>query len=88
MKHKLYARPRQSCKDCYVLYTWVALCSMLSKSTVCLFCFVFVTMFRRQADRNGDGKISPEEFMVIATKFPNILFPASKYTSKLRKIMK
>merc|ERR1711937_148747 len=42
----------------------------------------------RQADQNGDGKISPEEFMTIATKFPNILFPATTFTTLMRKIMK
>ena len=49
---------------------------------ICVFCF------RRQADKNGDGKISPEEFLTIATKFPNILFPAMKHTTRLQKIMK
>lgn len=43
----------------------------------------------RQADQNGDGKISPEEFMTIATKFPNILFPATTFTTLMRnKLMK
>ncbi len=38
----------------------------------------------RQADKNGDGKISPEEFEMIAVKFPNILFPAAQYAPSLR----
>jgi len=38
----------------------------------------------RQADNNGDGRISPEEFVEIAKKFPNILFPAAQYTGQLR----
>ncbi len=38
----------------------------------------------RQADSNGDGKISPEEFVVIAQKFPNILFPAQQAAASLR----
>jgi len=29
----------------------------------------------KQADKDGDGHINPEEFEVIAKKFPNILFP-------------
>lgn len=30
----------------------------------------------KQADKDGDGEVSLEEFVVIAQKFPNILFPA------------
>lgn len=30
----------------------------------------------RQADDNGDGKMSLDEFYVIAKKFPNLLFPS------------
>ncbi|KAJ0396085.1 hypothetical protein ATCC90586_003497 [Pythium insidiosum] len=30
----------------------------------------------RQADDNGDGKMSLEEFAIIAKKFPNLLFPS------------
>ncbi len=37
----------------------------------------------RQADRDGDNKISKEEFVVISEKFPNILFPASKVATKV-----
>eukprot|EP00945_MAST-04E_sp_MAST-4E-sp1_P005999 g5999.t1 len=29
----------------------------------------------RQVDKDGDGKVSREEFAVVAQKFPNILFP-------------
>lgn len=29
----------------------------------------------KQCDRDGDGHIDPEEFEIIAEKFPNILFP-------------
>ena len=29
----------------------------------------------RQVDKDGDGKVSREEFAVVAEKFPNILFP-------------
>lgn len=38
----------------------------------------------RQADANNDGRISPEEFVVIAKKFPNILFPAAQAAGALR----
>ncbi len=31
----------------------------------------------KQADKNGDNKINPEEFEAIAQKFPNILFPTA-----------
>ena len=34
----------------------------------------------RQCDDDGDGHINPEEFQIIAEKFPNILFP--NYTGK------
>ena len=34
----------------------------------------------KQCDRDGDGHIDPEEFEIIAEKFPNILFP--NYTTK------
>ncbi|CAN0217703.1 unnamed protein product, partial [Phaeothamnion confervicola] len=30
----------------------------------------------RQADADGSGTLSLEEFLVVAKKFPNILFPA------------
>jgi len=29
-----------------------------------------------QADKNGDGIVSYEEFVTVSKKFPNILFPA------------
>ena len=29
----------------------------------------------KQCDKDGDGHIDPEEFEIIAEKFPNILFP-------------
>ncbi len=29
-----------------------------------------------QADKNGDGVMSFEEFAVVSKKFPNILFPS------------
>lgn len=29
----------------------------------------------RQVDKNGDGRLSMEEFHVIARKFPNLLWP-------------
>jgi hypothetical protein len=30
----------------------------------------------KQADDNGDNKMSLDEFYVIAKKFPNLLFPS------------
>ena len=39
----------------------------------------------RQADANNDGRISPEEFVIIAKKFPNILFPAAQFSGQIRK---
>jgi serine/threonine-protein phosphatase 2B regulatory subunit len=42
----------------------------------------------KQADKDGDNKISPEEFLIIAQKFPNILFPATSIGDKIRQMQK
>ena len=31
----------------------------------------------KQADKDGSGELSLEEFQVVSQKFPNILFPAT-----------
>ena len=36
----------------------------------------------RQVDKDGDGKVSREEFAVVAEKFPNILFPRMQAKKK------
>merc|ERR1719188_716716 len=38
-----------------------------------------------QADKDGDGVISFDEFVVVSRKFPNILFPAYSLSSNLSK---
>ena len=38
-----------------------------------------------QADKDGDGVVSFDEFVVVSKKFPNILFPAYTLGSKLQK---
>lgn len=38
-----------------------------------------------QADKDGDGVISFDEFVVVSKKFPNILFPAYSLGQKLQK---
>jgi serine/threonine-protein phosphatase 2B regulatory subunit len=35
----------------------------------------------RQADKNGDGVITFDEFVVVSQKFPNILFPNHNRTA-------
>jgi serine/threonine-protein phosphatase 2B regulatory subunit len=37
-----------------------------------------------QADKDGDGVVSFDEFVVVSKKFPNILFPAYSLGSKLQ----
>ena len=34
----------------------------------------------RYGDKDGDNRINPKEFLDIAKKFPNILFPSSQAT--------
>ena len=39
-----------------------------------------------QADKDGDGVISFDEFLIISKKFPNILFPVYSMGKKLQKM--
>ena len=36
----------------------------------------------QNVDKDGDGKVSREEFAVVAEKFPNILFPRMQAKKK------
>ena len=38
-----------------------------------------------QADKDGDGVISFDEFVIVSKKFPNILFPAFSLSHQLGK---
>ena len=40
-----------------------------------------------QADKDGDGVISFDEFVIVSKKFPNILFPAYSLGQKVTKRM-
>ena len=35
-----------------------------------------LTLQQAQADKDGDGVITFDEFVIVSKKFPNILFPA------------
>ena len=37
-----------------------------------------------QADKDGDGVVSFDEFVIVSKKFPNILFPAYSLGAKLQ----
>ena len=38
-----------------------------------------------QADKDGDGVVSFDEFVIVSKKFPNILFPAYSLGKKHQK---
>ena len=40
-----------------------------------------------QADKDGDGVVDFDEFVVISKKFPNILFPAFSLQHQVQKKM-